>query len=270
MNIHQNIKEKLNNFIKSKKIPNIIFYGPPGGGKRTIVRNFIKDIYGGDVIRIKSYVMYVNCAHGKGIKFIREELKYFAKTHINNYQGDVFKSIILLNADKLTFDAQSALRRCIEQFSHTTRFFIIVENKNNLLKPIISRFCEIFISEPNIDGKIQNLHTYNLKKTFNNPLQAYKIQWLKKTLDSYETKTKITINNIVSQSIKLYEKGYSGLDIMNYIEQYGQLENEKKYEFLICFNKVRKEFRNEKILILFILNFYYLRSDSNLENISFM
>ena len=48
----------------------------------------------------------------------------------------MFKSIILLNADKLTIDAQSALRRCIEVFNHTTRFFIIVEDRYKLLKPI--------------------------------------------------------------------------------------------------------------------------------------
>ena len=30
--------------------------------------------------------MYVNCAHnnGKGIRFIRDELKFFAKTNIHN------------------------------------------------------------------------------------------------------------------------------------------------------------------------------------------
>ena len=43
---------------------------------------------------IDDLVMYVNCAHGKGIKFIREELKMFAKTHINSNGGDIFKSII--------------------------------------------------------------------------------------------------------------------------------------------------------------------------------
>ena len=80
----------------------------------------------------KAYVMNVNCAHGKGIKFVREELKFFAKTHINIKGSGHFKTIILSNADKLTIDAQSALRRCIELFSHTTRFFIIVEDKYKL------------------------------------------------------------------------------------------------------------------------------------------
>ena len=41
------------------------------------------------------YVMCVNCAHGKGIKFIRDELKFFAKTNINHMHGYFFKSIVL-------------------------------------------------------------------------------------------------------------------------------------------------------------------------------
>ena len=60
----------------------------------------------------------------------------------------------LKHADKLTIDAQSALRRCIELFSHTTRFFIIVEDKNKLLKPIISRFC----NRSNFSRKLSGRH----------------------------------------------------------------------------------------------------------------
>ena len=68
----------------------------------------------------------------------------------------------------------------------------------------------------------------------------------------------------------LYEKGYSGLDLMKYIEQVKNIEEMKKYQMLLVFNKVKKEFRNEKLFILFILNFMLLRSDYDLENISFM
>ena len=145
LEIHQNIKEKLEYFNLINKIPNIIFNGPSGSGKSTIVNDFISLIYDGNREKIKNLVMHVNCAHGKGIKFIREELKFFAKTHIHSNGGDTFKSIVLFNGDKLTMDAQSALRRCIELFSHNTRFFIIVEDKYKLLNPILSRFCEIYI-----------------------------------------------------------------------------------------------------------------------------
>ncbi len=76
LTIHSEIYDKLKYFINIEKIPNIIFHGPSGSGKRTLVNNFIKMIYKNEKELIKSYVMYVNCAHGKGIKFIREELKF--------------------------------------------------------------------------------------------------------------------------------------------------------------------------------------------------
>ena len=274
LNIHQNIKEKLDFFYTSHKIPNLLFHGTTGSGKRTIVSEFIHKIYDNDREKIKSFVMYVNCSQGKGIKFIRDELKFFAKTHINSNGGNTFKSIVLLNADKLTMDAQSALRRCIELFSHNTRFFIIAEDKYNLMKPILSRFCEIYVPEPVVNGNIINLYQYNLNNVFNmKEIKTNRLDLLKKELLKNVTK-KITTENLMLLCTKLYEKGYSGLDIISLLENHKFLEStitiEKRYELLISFNRVRKEFRNEKILILFILNFLFLSSELSLENISFM
>jgi len=274
LNIHENIKEKLNYFYSMHKIPNIIFHGPTGCGKRTIVSEFIHKIYENDREKIKSFVMYVNCSHGKGIKFIREELKFFAKTHINSNGGNIFKSIILLNADKLTLDAQSALRRCIELFSHNTRFFIVAEDKYNLMKPILSRFCEIYVPEPVINGNIVNLYQYNLNEVFKTKeTKIARLEYLKKDLLK-TMNDKMSLEEIMNFCIKLYEKAYSALDILCLLENPKFLENkltsEKRYELLICFNRVRKEFRNEKLLILFVLNFIFLSSELSLENISFM
>jgi DNA polymerase III delta prime subunit len=273
LNIHQSIKEKLNYFHEIHKIPNIIFHGPSGSGKRSIVNEFINKIYDNDREKIKSFVMYVNCSHGKGIKFIREELKFFAKTHINSNGGNTFKSIILLNADKLTMDAQSALRRCIELFSHNTRFFIVAEDKYNLMKPILSRFCEIYVPEPVLNGQIINLYRHNLNEVFK--MKEVKIQ---KNLALAKELTKInkniTLEDLMNLCTKLYEKGYSALDVLTLLENpnflRANISEEKRYELLICFNRVRREFRNEKILFLFILNFIFLSSELCLENISFM
>jgi DNA polymerase III delta prime subunit len=273
INIHQSIKDKLMYFHENKKIPNIIFNGPSGSGKSSIVNDFITLIYNGDKEKIRDFTMYVNCAHGKGIKFIREELKFFAKTHINTNGGDIFKSIVLLNGDKLTMDAQSALRRCIELFSHNTRFFIIVEDKYKMLKPILSRFCEIYIPEPEYNGKIINLYKYNLEQTFKtNDIKIKRTDWLKTELEKVFVKDTISETTLLNFVIKLYEKSYSALDIIKMLED-GDIKIEdtnKQYELLISFNKVRKEFRNEKLLLLFVLNFIYLDKKISLENMSFM
>jgi DNA polymerase III delta prime subunit len=274
LQIHENIKKKLNYFHEIHKIPNIIFHGPSGSGKRTIVNEFINKIYDNNREKIKSFVLFVNCSHGKGIKFIRDELKFFAKTHINSNGGNIFKSIVLLNADKLTIDAQSALRRCIELFSHNTRFFIIAEDKYNLMKPILSRFCEIHVPEPYLNDNLINLYQHNLNEVFKlNDVKNRRIDWLKKDLIKSVNK-KTNIEDLMKLCVKLYERAYNALDVMNLLENPKFLEKiitiEKRYELIVCFNRVRKEFRNEKLLLLFILNFVFLSSELSLENISFM
>lgn len=271
LEIHQNIKEKLEYFNSIHKIPNIIFNGPSGSGKSTIVNDFISLIYNGNREKIKDLVMYVNCAHGKGIKFIREELKFFAKTHIHSNGGDTFKSIVLFNGDKLTMDAQSALRRCIELFSHNTRFFIIVEDKYKLLKPILSRFCEIYISEPKYKGKTLNLYKFNLEETFKlTDIQNQRSDWLKKDIQK-SVKSNMSVEDLEVFVTKLYEKAYNTLDIIKLIEDgCFSLDEEKRYELLVAFNKIRKEFRNEKLLLMFVINFTFIDKKMSLENMTFI
>jgi len=283
---HPEIKEKLDLFLRSKNIPNIIFHGKSGSGKRTIVHNFINDIYNSNKELLKNYVMYVNCAHGRGIKFIRDELKFFAKTHVNIEGTSKFKTIVLSNADELTIDAQSALRRCIELFSHTTRFFIIIENKYKLLKPILSRFCELYVYEPKIKDKVVNLHRISVNNTFLNKTvkNHTKNIFLKKIINDFNENNVCTtdnsnnntvINDEITNKIKnitsdLYEKGYSGLDIISYLENNDVFEPIQRYQMILLFNRVKKDFRNEKLFMLFMLNFILLRSNYDLENISFM
>lgn len=300
MNIHSNIKEKLNYFIKKRKVPNIIFHGTSGSGKNYIVNEFIHKIYNGDKNYIQTYVMRVNCAHGKGIRFVREDLKFFSKSNADLKDGEIFKTVILLNADKLTTDAQSAIRRCIELFSSSTRFFIIVEDKYKLLKPILSRFCEIYVPEPVVDNRIVNLHTYHLNDVYASVFKERDSKhsaYLKTALNNFMKKVKTVTNG--SESVnngagansenselefgtttmleecmkfitKLYEKGYSSIDLMNYIEKSKSIEELKRFEYLIIFQKIKREFRNEKTLMLFFLYFFIFRRELTLENISFI
>ena len=248
---HPEIYAKLEHILNIQKIPNIVFHGPSGSGKKTIVSDFIHMIYANNKEHIKNHVMSVNCAHGKGIKFIREDLKFFAKSHIHACQEHLFKCIVLMNADKLTNDAQSALRRCIELFSQTTRFFIILEDKYKLLKPILSRFSEIYIPEPIIDGMPVNLYKYNIQMTYYpsfGDMKTARCEWLEKQI------IKLKPTDILLFATKIYEKGYSALDLIETIEN-DILPFPNKDEFLFAFQKIKREIRNEKLLIIFILQF---------------
>jgi len=262
--IHQKIIEKLDYFIASNKIPHIIFHGSSGSGKRTIVDQFLNKIYQCDKQKIKSNVMFVNCAHGKGIKFIREELKFFAKTNIQSNNGTLFKTIVLLNADYLTIDAQSALRRCIELFSYNTRFFIIVENKNKLLNPILSRFCEIYVPEYIENGKIINLHQYSIHKNFNIDSLQGKLSCIDEKME-YLYKYEINHSVLTELANEFYENGLSSLDLIDWVNSTDRIVDSEKSTICICFDKIKSEYRCEKLLLLYIFDFIFLRSEKDVK-----
>lgn len=256
MEPNENTFKLLKNFYEEQNVPHLLFYGKSGMGKKTLVEKFLYLIYKNNE-NINKYVLCVNCAHGKGIKFIRDELKFFAKTNINHMHGYFFKSIVLLNSEKLTIDAQSALRRCIEQFSAHTRFFFVLENKSALLKPILSRLCEIYVNDTNLKT---DLYSSKIEKFYDN---ATRLSYLKKYLETSFKKD----NTYIETTENLYEKGYSCIDLINIIHKL-DIDQVKQLQIKIYFDKIKKEFRNEKLLLLNLLIF--LRSSYNLENIVFI
>lgn len=265
--INNNIQviEKLISLYTSNQIPNIIFYGKCGSGKKSILRIFLKKIYENfepiSNLNINDYIMIVNCSHNKGIKFIREDLKFFAKSSVFTNSKEKFKSIILLNADHLTNDAQSALRRSIELFSHNTRFFILIEDKSKLLTPILSRFSHIHIPGLEHNNTFINFYSYTIKqnKLINN-YEKNKMIRLKtfvnlKFTNSYEK----LIENIET----IYKKGFTPLDVIRGIELNIfniQLTLEYKTELLILFDKIKMQYVNDKLLFLFIFYSLYFNN----------
>ena len=93
--IHEEIYTQLDTFYKENRVPNIIFHGRNGCGKKTIVKNYINKIYKTKEEENK-YVLIVDCIQSNGIKFIREDLKFFSRSQINNQHGNNFKTIILI------------------------------------------------------------------------------------------------------------------------------------------------------------------------------
>ena len=221
VDIHEKIKVKLDKLITINNIPHIIFHGPSGSGKRYLLEYLLNKIYADITQKDKQkYLMYVNCAHSKGIKFIRDELIFFAKTNtINNKYN--FKSIILFNSDKLTIDAQSALRRCIEKFSYNTRFFIIIENYNRLLKPILSRFCDFYIPHPIINKKSRTLYNVNMENINNIYKETHRKRnrWLIKELNNDDNFK--NIKQLIQFINIIYNRAYSANDVINIIRFVG-------------------------------------------------
>ena len=97
-------------------------------------------------------VLILNASDDRGISTIRNIIIKFAKLVPSNKKNiPNFKLIILDEADAMTSEAQSALRKIIESSAHITRFCFICNYIDKIIYPIVSR-CMLFRFNP-IDKK---------------------------------------------------------------------------------------------------------------------
>jgi len=136
-------------------MPHLLFYGPPGSGKTTTINALCNELYGNR--NIKNCVLHLNASDECGISVVRDKIKHFAQFGTGTNQV-TFKFVILDEADNITDDAQTALRRTIEIYSRTTRFCLICNSLSNISHPLRSR-CAIFrfktVPQQNIVSHIQ-------------------------------------------------------------------------------------------------------------------
>lgn len=140
--------------LQSANLPHMLFYGPPGTGKTSTVLALAKQLYGPELIRTR--VLELNASDERGISIVREKVKDFARMQLSNppagpagleyrkkYPCPPYKIIILDEADSMTQDAQSALRRTMETYSTITRFCLICNYVTRIIDPLASR-CSKF------------------------------------------------------------------------------------------------------------------------------
>jgi len=132
----------------------MLFYGPPGTGKTSTILALAKQLYGPELIH--SRVLELNASDERGISIVREKVKDFARQQLSNppagpageqyrkrHPCPPFKIIILDEADSMTQDAQSALRRTMETYSRITRFCLVCNYVTRIIDPLASR-CSKF------------------------------------------------------------------------------------------------------------------------------
>jgi len=130
--------------LETANLPHLLFYGPPGTGKTSTILAVARELYGPALMRKR--VLELNASDERGINVIRHKVKNFARISVGitkeydpKYPCPPYKIIILDEADSMTRDAQSALRRTMEKWSNVTRFCLICNYVSRILAPVASR-----------------------------------------------------------------------------------------------------------------------------------
>ena len=141
------IVERLESYISRRELPHLLFSGPAGVGKTTAATAIARELYGEDW---RGNFLELNASDERGIDVVRDRIKNFARS---SFGGADYRIIFLDEADSLTSDAQSALRRTMEQFSDNTRFILSCNYSSKIIDPIQSR-CAVFRFSPLSDEAV--------------------------------------------------------------------------------------------------------------------
>lgn len=122
----------------SRPLRSMCFCGPPNSGKKTALFDHLLRYFDGDEKEMRRQTMVVNCiVDPPGPDFVCSVLRPFASFACAG--GARLRAVVFLYADHLGVDAQTALRRCMELHSTTTRFFLVMYDDGQLIAPIRSR-----------------------------------------------------------------------------------------------------------------------------------
>jgi replication factor C subunit 3/5 len=172
---HKDTIKKLKCMSEDTEVPHMIFYGPPGSGKMTLINIFLNMLYDDHVNKAK-YVEYSVSGSGSNVKnvqiqqsqyhiviepnnnnfykyLIQEVVKIYAqKKLLNVYKSKHnFKVVLINNIDNMTYYAQTALRRTMEKYSTTCRFIMCSRSLSKVIDPLKSRCMTVRISNPTTD-----------------------------------------------------------------------------------------------------------------------
>ncbi|KAG9351800.1 hypothetical protein AGOR_G00027050 [Albula goreensis] len=175
LDFHKEQANQLKNLVQCGDFPHLLVYGPSGAGKKTRIMCLLRELYGPGVEKLRiehqtitapskkkieintiasNYHLEVNASDaGNSDRVVIQELiKTVAQSQqIQSSTQRDFKVVLLTEVDRLTKDAQHALRRTMEKYMATCRLILCCNSTSKVIAPIRSRCLAVRVPLPNTE-----------------------------------------------------------------------------------------------------------------------
>ena len=175
LDYHPEITTQLKTLATNGNIPHMLFYGPSGAGKKTRIMCLLRAIFGAGVNKIKmehrtfktptnqtveicmmgsNYHLELNPADcgNKDCFVVQEVIKEIAQFRSLDAGQKKFKVVVLSEVDRLSKQAQAALRRTMEKYTANCRLILCCERLSKVIDPVRSRCLCVRVGLPQHDA----------------------------------------------------------------------------------------------------------------------
>tara|TARA_B100000886_G_C20424964_1_gene493483 strand:+ start:4032 stop:5105 length:1074 start_codon:yes stop_codon:yes gene_type:complete len=210
-----NLKNKFNN------LPNILVYGNEGSGKNSLIKLFLKRLYGQNIQKLNVkytingygsnnieveisqslyHIEIIPTNTGLDKYLVQEVIKKYAQKNMLSFNSKIpFKIIWIKNIDNLSYYGQTALRCIMEKYCKICKFILSGKQITKVIDPLISRCLILRMALPN--------NTDIMKMLMNISVNENKFL----SIDEYSDIV-LNCNNNIKVAITNLELKYHGID----------------------------------------------------------
>lgn len=197
MMVHVDQAQHLKNLIAQGDCPHLLFHGPSGAGKKTLIMALLREMYGAGAEKVKvenkpwkieagtrklevelttissNYHVELSPSDAgfQDRYVVQEIIKEMAKSRPLDVAGNKsFKVLVLNEVDRLSKEAQHSLRRTMEKYSSACRLIMCCNSASKVIEAVRSRCLNIRISAPSKEEIVKVLQYIGKKEGLQLPI----------------------------------------------------------------------------------------------------